>query len=362
MSPKIETRPSAAHIWVNCALAPRLIANAPPEQPSDPAREGTCAAWVAEMVLTGQAKTCHDLIDTAHANGWVVDAPMAHCVQGYVDMILARGGHIDTERKVRFNDLVEGTPDAFAVIDDQAVLHVDDLKYGYDIVDVTTPQIVIYAWAIVSRITTVDIKTIVLGIYQPRSYHPHGIYRTRTLTVEELRREAEVIHRASYAAHDPNAVAIAGRHCRYCRGAAQCSAVTNELYDAVHAMQAVDQRDMTAQEIARELDFLEFAERILNGRKNAVKAEAEARMSSGRHIPGWMRESGYGNRRWKVDAETIKAITGVDPVDPTKMITPAEMERRNVDPDIIAALSEKPRTKATIKRIPEGYFAAAFGE
>lgn len=358
----IETRPSSAHIWTKCSLAPRLIAAAPPEEPSDPAREGTCAAWVAEMVLTGQYATTHDLVGTAHENGWVVDAPMAHAVEGYVNMVLDRGGHIHTERKVWFNDLVAGTPDAFATVDQSGALYVDDLKYGYDIVDPTTPQLVIYAWSIVVEMGLGHFDRVQLGIYQPRAYHPRGVYRTRTLTVAELQQEAAEIHAASYAAHGDNPVAAPGRHCRYCRGAAQCAAVAHEVYDAVHRMQADEQRDMTGPELARELDFLEFAERVLKGRKSAVHAESEARIKRGQHIPGWMRESGYGNRRWKVDAETVRAMTGIDPVDNTKMVTPRELERRKADPEIIAALTETPRTKATLKRIPDGFYAAAFGE
>lgn len=359
---QIETRPSSAHIWTRCSLAPRLIAAAPPEEESDPAREGTCAAWVAEMVLTNRCASTHDLVGTAHCNGWVVDAPMAHSVEGYVNMLHERGGHIHAERKVRFNDLVAGTPDAFATIDGAGTLYVDDLKYGYDIVDVTTPQLPIYAWSIMVEMGIGQFDLIQLGIYQPRAYHPAGIYRTRTVTVDQLREEATAIHTASYAAHGPNPVAKPGRQCRHCRGAAQCAAVAHEVYDAIHTMQADEQRDMTGPELARELDFLDFAERVFKGRRAAVHAEAEARIKRGEHVPGWMRESGYGTRRWKVDAVTIEAITGVDPVDRSKMITPAEMERRKVDPDLVNALSEKPRTKATIKKIPDGYFAAAFGE
>jgi len=43
------------------------------------------------------------------------------------------------------------------------------------------------------------------------------------------------------------------------------------------------------------------------------------------------------------------------------MVTPAELERMNADPDIIALITEVPRTKAKLKPIPEGYFAAKFG-
>ena len=124
-------RPSSAHLWINCAGYPRLSATLPPEAPSDPAREGTCAAWVAEMVLTGQAATPTALIGQAHENGWVVDRAMANHIHGYIDVLRSHGGTVYAEQRVVLNALVQGTPDAAAVCDN-GTLHVDDLKYGFE--------------------------------------------------------------------------------------------------------------------------------------------------------------------------------------------------------------------------------------
>ena len=51
MMTEIETRPSAAHRWTKCSAAPLFASRAGPQPTSDPAREGTCAAWVAELML-----------------------------------------------------------------------------------------------------------------------------------------------------------------------------------------------------------------------------------------------------------------------------------------------------------------------
>ncbi len=359
----VETRPSSAAIWTKCALAPRLMAMAPPAEESDPAREGTCAAWVAEMVLTGHAEACHDMVDEQHPNGWVVDAAMAYHVQRYVDMLRERGGQIDAERKVRLNDKIAGTPDSFAVFSN-GHLFVDDLKYGFEIVDVTTPQVAIYAGAILRQVERRGhrIARVTLGIYQPRAYHPMGIHRQRTLWPEELMREVHEIETAAERAHSDAAMAIPGAHCRHCSGAAYCSAVSHEVYATFHRMFNGEQRQMTPAEMAAELEFLAVADRMFKVRRDSVHAEAEARMARGERIPGWMKESGYGRRKWKVSAATIEALTGIDPVDRTKMITPAEMERRKVAPELVNSLTETPRTKATLKPVPKGYYAARFGE
>ena len=357
----IELRPSSSPIWTKCALAPRLMALAPPEQPSDPAREGTCAAWVAELVLRGERADCHAMIGEAHENGWVVDVPMAYYVQGYVDTLRKYGGKIDVERKVRLNDHIAGTPDSFATLADDT-LRVDDLKYGFEIVEPTTPQIYIYAGALVRQIyrNGGTVSRVVLGIYQPRAVHPSGIHRTITMFPEDLMMKVHEIEHAGEAAQRDDAMATPGRHCRRCSGAAQCFAVAHEIYKCYTRMFNGQQRTLTPKEMAQEMEFLETAEAMLKGRKDAIHAEAEARRNKGESIPGWHMERGVGQRRWKMGATTVKMVTGVDPTS-GKMVTPAELERQGADPELVKHLTETPSTKAKWKPVPEGYYAALFG-
>ena len=98
---------------------------------------------------------------------------------------------------------------------------------------------------------------------------------------------------------------------------------------------------------------------MLEGRETAVYAEAEARVSKGAHIPGWHMEERRGARRFKVGAEVIKALTGIDATD-VKLVTPAELERRGAPPGIVAKLSEIPRIKPALKPIPPGFYANMF--
>lgn len=354
-------RPSSAHIWINCAGYPRLAATLPPEMPSDPAREGTCAAWVAEMVLMGEAPSTADLVGAVHENGWVVDRAMANHIHGYVHMLRSHGGAIHAERRVVLNELVQGTPDAAAVCGD-GTLYVDDLKYGFEIVEPSTPQVRIYAGALYRGLIAsgVAINRIQLGIYQPRAAHPSGIYRTRSMTVQELLADMARIEAAAQATQSETAMCVAGEHCRRCDAAGKCFAVAHEVYRAVTQMLPAQERHLTAAEMATELAFLELAEAMFKGRRDAITAEAEARLIRGEHIPGWHIESGYGQRRWKFDAKTIHMLTGIDPT-AGKMVTPAELERQGADPKLLASLTETPRTKAKLKAVPEGYLAAKFG-
>ena len=360
----MDLRPSSAHVWTKCAIQPLMASRLPPEVPSDPAREGTCAAWLAEMVLTKQAPTAKDMVGAIHENGWVVDAEMAYNIQPYVDLIRSHGGTIHTERKVVLNQHIKGTPDAFAVLDAEGVLYVTDLKYGYLIVEpFQSPQVSVYAGAIMKMLTArgVIIRRIVIGIYQPRSWHPAGIYRTWVCDPEQLGPYVKWIEAQGELCQNPNALATPGEHCEYCPAAATCVALAHEAYRLHAHLAAHVQRHMTVAEMSQELAFLDMIEKMISGRKKAVEAEAEARIHNAEHIPGWHLEERRGNRRLKFDRMTVKLITGIDPVI-TKMATPAELERMNADPAKVALVSEMPRIAPKLKRVGRDYYRNLFAQ
>ena len=355
----MQLRPSSAHIWTKCAGQPRMASNIPPEESSDPAREGTCAAWVAEMVLTGAVATCAELVGETHENGWLVENDMAHRIQSYVDLVRSYGGDIHTERKVRFNDYVAGTPDCYAVLDG-GVLRVDDLKYGFGIVEpYRNTQVMIYTGAILKTLAA-PVDRVEIGIYQPRAWHPSGIHRVWSTTPEELEPLLEKIKLASYTAQRVDAALTAGPHCEYCPAAATCAESAALNYRNYEQITGAEQRHMTAIEASEELEFLTAAEAALKGRKTAVEAEVKARIGRGEQFPGWHMEQGAGQRRWTVKPSTVRALTGIDPEVP-KSVTPAELERMGANPAIVAKLTETPRTTPRLKKVPRDYYANLFG-
>ena len=103
----IETRPSAAHRWTKCSAAPLFASRAGPQPTSDAAREGTCGAWVAELMLTNQPVE----VGMTHPNGWEVDADMIGHMQEYADICRADGGQMWVEEYVTLSHTIAGTPD-----------------------------------------------------------------------------------------------------------------------------------------------------------------------------------------------------------------------------------------------------------
>lgn len=359
-------KPSSADIWTKCPAQPAIVERlVPPAPPSEPAMEGTCAAWLAEVTINaGGMLKCRDFVgELCPDNNWPVDFAMANHVQDYVDMMLERGGEIHAEEKVYLTDRIAGTPDCSAIFHDRQHLIVDDLKYGYSVVEPTTKQLVIYAGAIATRLRSegICIQTVTLGVYQPRAFHQDGTYRHRTITIQQLYGEVQEVINAGAVALGPDPMVCPGRHCKTCPAAHVCPAVTQELYDMETLLRASQSRLLTEDEMASQLDFLETVEDLVKGFKTAIEADALARLETGRSIPRWDMKRGSGRRRFTADRETVTLLTGVDP-SADSMCTPAELERRGVDPELLKLVTETPPTKPKLTRLSKRHFAEQFGE
>jgi hypothetical protein len=354
--------PSSSHRWSNCALFMQA-AQAYPEPPEgDEAREGTCAAWVAQMVLTGQAADCTALVGKTHANGWLVTPAMAADVQGYVAMILKRGGTTTCEHTVTLSTdpLIAGTLDLSATVGDKPILYVDDLKYGRKVVEVRrNTQLIIYAAAVLRKYAPGTFNVVQLGIYQPRAFHRDGIYRKWVVSVADLQQMADAIIEAGRATYAPNPTATPGDWCDHCPVATRCEALAHTNYARISLVHSQAHRDMTAAELSRELDFLDEAEATVKARKKAVVAEAEQRARK-ENIPGYRLEPGKGQRRFNVPGPVIQAMTGVNPYTEPGLCTPAELIRRGASKDAAHALSIVPNTGMKLVKFGADDIAAAF--
>ena len=205
----------------------------------------------------------------------------------------------------------------------------------------------------------VVIRRVVIGIYQPRSWHPAGIYRTWVTNPEELMAFVRWIEAQGELCQNPNAMATPGEHCEYCPAASTCAAVAHEGYRVHSKLVAETQRHMSATEAVNELAFLDMIEKMISGRKKAVEAEVEARIQKAEHFPGWHLEERRGNRRFKFDPLTVRITTGVDPR-VMKVVNPAELERMGADPAKVALVSEMPRIAPKLKRVSKNYYANLF--
>lgn len=336
-------RPSKAHLWSKCYAFTSFTSGLPEALESDEAREGTCAAWLASLVLTGQIEKARDAIGHAHSNGFVVNAEMADHVEDYVAVMRKTGGEITSEEFVRAseNPLIEGTLDTSSSKIVDQILYVNDFKYGRRVVEAKdNPQLICYGWGKLLTMPPGSIRLVHLSIYQPRAVHHRGIYRKWVVSVEELHAAFLKLWNAAVASSQPYPTATPGPHCVDCLAAASCEALAHTTYLLAQTLMSPRRRDLTAKELASELAFVTAAEKIVSARIKAVKAEASA-VAKNTSLPGYTIESRYGNRSFSVDGNIVAALTGVDPWE-RKLCTPAELERRGADVETVKSITSKP--------------------
>ncbi len=300
----IETRPSAAHRWTKCSAAPLFASRAGPQPTSDAAREGTCAAWVAELLLTDQPVE----VGMTHENGWEVDADMIGHMQDYAEICRADGGEMWAEKRVRLNPRIAGTADCITLVD--GVLTVRDLKYGFRLVAPDSPQLIIYAGAMVAG--TPSVTCIRTEIYQPRGFHQDGPRRWIDWTPDQIRTKVKWIIERAEECYKPDPIATPGDHCLYCDGAVGCVALQQTTVTAMAIAVMTGHRDRTPFEMSQALHFYRNALEIISAAAKATEVEAEARAKRGERLPGWGLLPRFGNTRVKASPAAIKALTGKD--------------------------------------------------
>lgn len=337
-------RCSNAYRWWCCALSAHATdhPHALPDFTHDAAMEGTCAAWAVETVVNGDATCIADMVGKTHENGWVVDEEMERHLEPLVQMVQDRQGVCaEVHRSVEMAKSVTlaGTCDLESHIGD--TLYIDDLKYGYEIVDpFENKQLLCYAYLALSRLKTEQLpKRVSLGIYQPRAIHPDGIYRRWEMDVWEIEpyfdELARVVGRIDYRVSSP------GRQCMHCGLAASCQALTETVYRMFETVQDRSTFRPSGRQLSDELTMLGEMKRLFEARAKAVEAEAEIRIRNQEFVPGWGLVDKTGKRAFKHGPDTVHALTGVDPYE-KKVVTPAELERRGANPDMVKALTYTP--------------------
>ncbi len=349
--------PSMSDIWVKCPAQPSLSKDLPRQEQSDSALEGTCASWLAEMVLTKQVKKCSDLLGKTSPDGWIVDIEMVNYIQEYVDFINGFEGDHSTETYIKFDENVGGKPDHF--ISTNSHIFIIDLKYGYKIVEPFCNQLTIYACALQKMYPNHAISTC---IFQPRAFHPSGHVRKWHPAKEDLKHFSGQFEQAIQRCLGNNPQAHTGRHCKFCPAVGRCSAVSQEIYefgDQYAFMGGRLTRQPNAGELARELAYAVALNEMISAHCKALSTELTQRKRSGEYIPGWTFKSGYGRRVWNRDPDHVKLLTGFD-ITKTINMTPSDAEKAGMNPEILRLFSEPSKTKTSLKQITEDDFRNAF--
>jgi hypothetical protein len=323
-------------------------AGAPLPPPDTTARdEGTAAHYMA-LAAFNNACTLEELIDRKAPNGIYMSGDMAEHVAQYLSELDC--GEMETDTSFGCDVWrVNGRADHIKWRPDTGVLTVDDLKYGWRLVEPQGHWSLI--WHAIGYCVTRQIQPtrIDLRIHQPRPYHPDGILRTWSIDYATLMALYTELHTKLSSLGD---ILNTGPQCQGCHALAICPAAHAAALNAIDASERAVPNDIPDDALSYELDVKTTALATLTNQLEALREMASHRISTGRVIPNYGRDPQYANTRWKagLDAATLSMATGKDLTKPAGFVTPAEAKRRGVPAAVVAAFTERPLIGAKLVR------------
>ena len=237
---------------------------------------------------------------------------------------------------------IRGQYDA-AFVDKEGRLCIEDLKYGWGIVEVKENwQLLGYAIGEVMR-RGQGFDHISLKIHQPRPHHEDGETREWVLTYPELLEYKEKIEVRMQELVDGKRDLQTSSKCKYCTGAAEaCPAFNRLFYRALEVTTEFHQDSISDQELSTQLDHIKRAEEVIKIKKDSVTELGVMRIKQGKIIPGYVQTEKYSNRAWNagVSPESIKIMTGINPIE-NSFMTPAKAEKAGVSKALVKQLAKK---------------------
>lgn len=313
----------------------------PRSEGNDAASAGTAAGEYLERLLLDK-----DLPPSA-TNGVHFDDDMKFYTQPICDDVKSRVyGEVMCEHKINWQTRsgvwIKGQPD-IAFMDQHGTLCVEDLKYGFGIVEVEENwQLLGYAIGEVIR-RGQAFEKISLKIHQPRAHHEEGTSREWLLTYSELLEYKEKIEKRMDEITDGERTLQTSDKCKYCMGAAEaCPAFNRVFHRALEVSTEFFQDSINNDELSRQLDIIKKAEEVIKIKKDSLTELGTMRIKQGQIVPNYIQKQSYGNRSWKkgISPEAIKLMTGIDVIE-TKFMTPAKAEKSGVSRDLVSQLSDK---------------------
>lgn len=333
-----------------------FLKDLPEQETNAAAEEGTAAGELLAHMLT--QRTLEPNIPTHAKNGVEFDSDMYFYTRPIAQEILLKGVQVLCETRIdwptRSGIEIRGSYDIGYMVG--TTLHIEDLKYGWGIVDVNKNwQLLGYAIGEYFRLQRlgVNIESIVLKIHQPRPHHEDGTTREWLLTPGDLMVYRAEIEDHFFAVAQGDNTLTTGPQCKYCAGAAKdCPAFSRVFYSAIDVALANPKQDsLTEEEIAKQLELLERVGEVFKIKNDSLQSLAMNRIKGGKIIKGWTVDKNYGDRKWKKDIspDVIETLTGKKIVEQV-MLSPAKAEKLGVSKKLVESLVEQHFIGLKLKR------------
>jgi len=307
------------------------------------ADNGTAAGEYLEWLLTGQP------LRTNATNGVYIDEDMKfHCTHVYNDIMERK--HPDSEVRcetridwvTQSGIMIRGQYD-ICFVDKNGVLCIEDLKYGWGIVEVEENwQLLGYTIGEIIRRGKVFDK-ISLKIHQPRPHHEKGPKREWLMSYQDVLNYKEKIETRMMEIAQGRKDLQTSAKCKYCEGAAQaCPAFNRLFYRALEVSTEFHQDSLTNEELSAQLDEIKRAKEVIKIKEDSLVQLGVLKIKEGQLIPNYVQSEQYGNRVWKrnVSPEAIKMMTGLDIYEQVIM-SPSKAEKAGLPRKFVSQLTEK---------------------
>lgn len=297
--------------------------------------EGRAADWIVQQVLTGQY-LLEELVNRKSPDGVYVTEEMIEHLEEYITKIAGQ-----TEVECNHNGqgwLVKGRADSIKTVDN--MLHVDDLKYGWRIVEPEENYTLISHAIAYCRNTGLVPNKIVLGIYQPRPYHPNGHYRTWEIDYNLL---CQYYDKINDKLSNPSDDLKTGSHCYKCPSRYDCPAAQINLMNAVDVAYSAFNAELPVEELNNLLLDIERAQAVIKETYDAYKDIAASKLKAGEKMRSFIVKPEYGRETWKKDTD-VKMLEMISGVKLTKdsPITPNQARKAGFDEEVIKGFVERP--------------------
>lgn len=319
--------------WSACAGSPAICATVPERPSSSYAERGTQAhAMAADWLETGIPAVFDNEED------FLAVAEYVRICDSYYSPEHQKLGAV---RGVEYQfittiDGMYGTSDYWSYWPWSNHLVVLDYKHGEGVLVpvIDNKQLLYYALGVViTQPWGKDVKTIELGIVQPRcmTNTEESGFRTWTIDRVKLFEFEVVLKKAIEATRQPNAPLVPGEHCRFCPAQAICPAVENQrniaLQSDFRAVVESHAKVYDVRTLAAALDMRDTLKAYLT----ALDEFAYREMNAGVQVPGYKLVQKRGQRKYKdpVLLENTLKAAGLGNAIYTKpeLLSPAQLEK-----------------------------------
>lgn len=361
-----ELRCSSLHRFMNC-VGHLSLSTHEPNEAGDAAKEGTAIGEYLTAMI--HQKTDKPNFGVAASNDVFINDEMKfHAGNTYRALVeSANGAVIESEERIDWmadSTTIRGQFDISYYTGGEmkdgylqgVTLHVEDLKYGYGIVEVEENwQLLGYAIGQHMNLLSkgIYVGNIVLRIHQPRAYHEQGTVRTWTISKEQLMAYYYSIINQVRRFVSGDKTLTTSNSCKYCDAAAHCPALNRAFHNSLDViLDDYTEKELTNDDLSHLLDMVDRANEIVKIKHTSLKNLAISKLMNNQIVPSYGMVQKYGDRRWKdgVDATTIKMMTGID-VTKTDIMSPAQAEKAGVNKKLVEQLAIKPSKGFELGRV-----------